>query len=184
MFARTLLALAAAFGGAAQAATLAGDGQWAVFDVALDLSGNLGWIDIDDGSALSFAFTVPDGSFGMLTVVDGGLSGDQFGLSFGPLLAPANTSAPVNNAVDSIGLDFDAALANPQYSRGVFTLGAGNYVVSGSMVASTIDPTYGPLFSTVGGIKLEVSPVPEPATLASMLAGLALMASALRRRVR
>jgi hypothetical protein len=40
------------------------------------------------------------------------------------------------------------------------------------------------LNATVGGLRLAVSPVPEPATGASLLAGLVLLGAVLRRRAR
>jgi hypothetical protein len=180
----TLLAIALSalsLGGAAQAATLPADGQWAVFDVAFDLSGNLNWIDVNDGSALSFSFSIPAGSVGTLTVVDGGFAGDQFEVLSGasPL---GTTSLPVNSYPSNVYLDFDAALADQQYSRGLFALPSGNYVISGRLALSALDDTATPLNTTVGGIRLEVSPVPEPTSLASMLLGLAAVATVMRRR--
>ncbi len=182
MIVRTVLALAAAFGSTAHAATLAADGQWATFDVAIDLSGNLGWIDIADGMPLAFSFTIAEGSFGTLTVVDGGFAGDRFEVSNGPAQVLGTTSAAVNSYPANIFLDFDAAMANLGYSRGVFTLASGSYTVSGRLITSALDDMQAALNSTVGGIRLEVSPIPEPATVASMLAGLGLLAGALRRR--
>lgn len=182
MLARTLLATALALSGAAHAGTLAADGQWTAFDVAYDLSGNLGWIDISDGSALSFNFVVPAGSVATLTVVDAGFAGDRFDISDAATGLLGSTSAAVNSYPSNVYLDFDAALANPLYSRGVFTLQSGSYVVSGVLTLSALDDTLTPLNSTVGGIRLEVSAVPEPASLASMLLGLGLVAGVLRRR--
>jgi PEP-CTERM motif len=182
MFARSLLVALAALGGAAQAATLSADGQWAVFDVAQDLSGTLGWIDITDGSALSFDFTIAAGSYGILTVVDGGFAGDRFNVSNGPNQGLGMTSEAINSYPANVFLDFEAALADPRYSRGVFTLGSGTYSITGGLLTSALDDTQTALNSTVGGIRLEVSPVPEPATVASMLAGLGVLAGALRRR--
>jgi hypothetical protein len=182
MLARTFLAAALALSGAAHAAPLAADGRWAPFDVALDLSGTLGWINIEDGSALSFDFTIPAGSVGTLTVVDGGFAGDRFEVSNGASAVLGTSSVAVNSYPANVYLDFDAALANPHYSRSVFTLGSGSYAISGRLVLSALDDTLAPLNSTVGGIKLVVSAVPEPASLASMLLGLGLVAGALRRR--
>lgn len=185
LLATSALALANAFAGftSAQAAPLAADGQWATFDVAFDLSGNLGWIDIADGSALSFTFSVSPGSVATLTVVDGGFAGDRFQLSNNGA-AFGSTSAAVNSYPANVYLDFDAALATASYSRGGFTLGAGNHRIGGSLLASAIDNTGAALNSTVGGIRLTVTAVPEAATAASLFAGLGLLAVALRRRAR
>lgn len=174
-----LLALAVL--GGAHAATLPADGQWRPFDVAFDLSGNLGWIDITDGSALSFAFVIPSGFVGTLTVVDAGFAGDRFQVSNGGS-GLGVTGAAVNSYPDSIGLDFDAAMASVGYSRATFSLPAGNYDISGVLGTSALDDSGAAINSTVGGVRLTVSPVPEPATWLSMVAGLGLVA--LRRRTR
>jgi MYXO-CTERM domain-containing protein len=173
-----LLALAPPTG--AQAATLPSDGQWLPFDVAPDLSGNLGWIDIADGSALSFTFTVPSGFVATLSVVDGGFAGDRFQVFNGASVLGA-TSAAINSYPNSIGLDFEAALVNAAYSRAVFTLPSGAYNVSGVLLASALDDTGAAINSTVGGVRLTISPVPEPASWLLTLAGVGLL-GALRRR--
>ena len=170
---------------AAQATTvdLAADAGWHLFDVTPDLAadGGLGWIDIGDGSALSFNFSVAAGTQAVLTVVDGGFSGDVFSVrSNGAALA--NTSAAANSYPDSIGLDFDAALAQPRYSRGSYVFGAGSYSVSGALAGSALDDLGAPIDATVGAVQLQVSAVPEASTLSSLLAGLGLIGFLLRRR--
>jgi hypothetical protein len=91
------------------------------------------------------------------------------------------TGTATANYPNSVGLDFDAALANPAYSRGVYSLPSGAYVITGALINSVIVGGQA-LNSTVGGIKLTVSAVPEPATVLSLLTGLGLLASRLRRR--
>jgi PEP-CTERM motif len=171
--------------GTAQATTLglAGDGAWSVFDIAQDLSaaGDLRWIDITDGSLLNFTFTVAAGTIGTLTVVDAGFAGDTFNL-FVNGSALGSTGAALNNYPVSIGLDFDAALANSDYSRGVFTFTAGSYTLGGALAQSAFDDTGTALNTTVGGLRLTVSPVPEPSTIALMLCGLGLLGVVARRR--
>jgi len=180
-FAAALLALTAA--AQAQAISLVADGQWASFDVASDLSGNLGWIDLDSAEALSFSFTVPAGHVATLTVVDAGFAGDRYTvLDQGVVLGV--TSAAVDSYPGNAYLDFGAALADTGYSRGVFLLAAGSHDIGGWMSRSALDDAGLALDSSVGGIRLTVSPVPEPATLVSMLAGLALIGLALKRRTR
>ena len=170
---------------AAQATTadLTADASWHLFDVTPDLAadGGLGWIDIGDGSALSFSFSVAAGTQAVLTVVDGGFSGDVFSVrSNGAALA--YTSAAANSYPDSIGLDFDAALAQPRYSRGSYVFGVGSYSVSGALAGSALDDLGAPINATVGAVQLQVSAVPEASTLSSLLAGLGLIGFLLRRR--
>jgi hypothetical protein len=190
MFKHTLaaLALASSLAGltAAHATTvvLPGDGSWRAFDVFVDVSGTTAWFDDlynNDGSVLSFSFTIGGGRTGVLTVVDAGFAGDRFAVTNNGV-ALGTTSAAVNNYPVNVGIDFDAALLNPDYSRGVYMLGSGSYLVSGVLSTSALDTTQTPIDATVGGLRLTVSAVPEPATLASMLAGLALIGLTLRRR--
>ena len=115
-------------------------GTWQVFDVSdlLAASGGTEWIDIADGSALSFNFVVPTGYTAHVTVVDGGFAGDRFAVSAnGTLLG--STSLPVDTQAVNVGLDFDAALADSRYSRGVFELGAGSYSLTGVLTLSATD---------------------------------------------
>lgn len=174
-------ALAALAWPAAQAAALPGDGSWVAFDVdALSAaSGGLEWIDIGTGAALSFDFAIAAGAVGTLTVVDAGFAGDRFQVYDGNALLGA-TSAAQDSFPDSLGLDFDAALADARYSRGSWTLGPGTYSISGLLLDSVVVDGV-PLDATVGGIRLSVSPIPEPAPLTMLVAGLALVAFARRR---
>jgi len=172
-------ALAVAFLGAAQATTvnLSTNGTWAEFDVDQVEFGTPNWIDIADGSDLSFAFTVPVGLTGALTVVDAGFAGDRFEV-FANTAPLGSTGAAVNSYPNSIGLDFDVALADPNYSRAVFTLAAGDYLITGRMNLSALDDLDAPIDASVGG--LNVMLVPEPATYLMLLAGLGLLT--IRRR--
>jgi hypothetical protein len=96
--------------------------------------------------------------------------------------ALANTSAAANSYPDSIGLDFDAAWAQPRYSRGSYVFSAGSYSVSGALAGSALDDLGAPINATVGAVQLQVSAVPEASTLSSLLAGLGLIGFLLRRR--
>ena len=171
---------------AAQAATAVvnTDGSWNQFDVSRDLAANggLGWIDIADGSALSFQFTVASGFVGTLTVVDTGFSGDRFGVSVNGSLAQS-TSAAINSYPSALGqADFEQALANTDYSRGVYTLAAGSYTITGNLSASALDGDGIALDATSGGLKVAVSAVPMPPSLLLMVSGLLGLAMQWRRR--
>jgi hypothetical protein len=176
------LALVAALGARAASAgdvALDIDAQWHAFDVDnfSAVSGGLEWIDLNDGSALGFSFNGPV----TLTVVDGGFAGDAFQIfDHGVLLG--QTSVASNNYPDSVVLDFDAALADPHYSRGVFQLGAGSHSITGLLAVSALDDSGAALDATVGAVR--IAAVPEPETWAMLLSGIGLIGVALRRRTR
>ena len=181
-----VLAAAAVIAAPAHATTVAlpADGSWNEFTVDNSVApayGN-GWIDFADGSPLSFSFTIAAGSVGTLTVVDAGFAGDTFAITnFGTVIGDTS-SVPTGTIEGSSVTDFDAALANPAYSQGVFTLGAGTYSISGWLLQSVLDDTGAALDSTYGGLRLSVSVVPEPTGAALLLGGLAALALVARRR--
>lgn len=159
---------------AAQATTvpLAADGSWYAFDVDLVGSGTSSWIDVaytSDFSNLSFTVTVPAGLQGLLTVVDGGFAGELYTVTVNGVVQPAMSAPGVPGA--NAFIDFDAALADPAFSRGQYVLGAGLNTITGFVNA--------PGDVSVGGLR--VSLVPEPATWATLVGGL-LWVSALARR--
>jgi hypothetical protein len=186
-------ALVAAFIAPVHAANVAlsPNGQWNPFAVD-DLVGpsyGTAWIDTETlspsyGETLNYTFTIAPGDIGMLTIVDAGFAGDTFnvtnlGSSIG---ATSSVAATTFDTAPNAGADYDAALANASFSRGVFTLGAGSYSISGSLLQSvTLDGTT-PLNATAGALKLDVSPVPESGSLALMLAGFGVLAFVARRR--
>ena len=180
LVAASVMALAA-FSPLSQAASLPSDNQWALFDIDEQSaqSGDLDWIDIGDGSALVYTFSIAAGFQGALTVVDGGFSGDRFLVIDGNTVL-GRTSLPSASYPHSIGLDFDAALADSRYSRASYVLGAGNHAITGFLIRSAVAEG-AVLNATVGALRLSVSPVPEPATLAALLAGLSLLSVVLRR---
>jgi len=178
------LAAVAAFAAPAQASpiALAADGAWNGFTVdnlaAADFG--TGWIDFADGSPLSFTFTVGAGQRGLLTVVDAGFAGDTFSITnFGAAFG-ATSSVPVGS-IAALAKDFDAAFADPAYSRGVFTLQAGSYAISGSLLQSVLDGGVA-LDSTEGAVRLSLSAIPEPSNPALLLGGLGALALVARRR--
>jgi hypothetical protein len=152
-----LLALAAVGSAHAADVTLTPNGVWYEFFV-IDPAFNLGntdlsWVDINDYSKISFGFTGAAGFHATVTVVDGAFSGD-----------------------------YDAALSNADFSRGVYGFGAGSYTVAGALFTSALDGDGAALNATVGALKLEIAPVPEGSTLAVLLAGLGVFGRLARRR--
>ena len=182
--AATLFTLAALTSAQATSVTLAPTGTWAEFFV-VDPVFNLGntdlaWVDLNDYSNISFNFTVAPGFHATVTVVDAGFSGDVFAVASNGV-ALLNTSVAPQSFPDST-LDHDAALANPDFSRGVYGFGAGTYTITGALFSSALDGDNLPLNATVGALKLEVSPVPEASTLGLLLAGLGFIGALARRR--
>lgn len=192
-----LAAVLAASSLAAQATSLhlTANEQWQAFgvDSFSSLSSGTEWIDNSDsnaagyGSPLSFTFTIADGFVGQLTVVDASMAGDTFEVFGNGQLLGATSSVPlqVYGSAPDVGYDYDAALLNSTFSRGVFTLGAGSYSVTGALAQSLmIDDGMGglsPLNATAGAIKLSVSAVPEPSSLALVFAALGVTWLASRR---
>lgn len=162
----------------AQAATLIADGAWNAFDVdeLTSASTGLEWIDLD-GNALSFDFTLTESAY--LKVVDAGFAGDRFNVyDNGNLLD--QTSVAVNTYPASVGLDFDQAFANSDYSRGVFLLSAGSHSITGLLSQSALDDSSSLINATVGAVSLTAVPLPAAAWL--YLTGTALMGLVSRRR--
>lgn len=167
---------------AAQAAPLAADNQWnaLLVDDLTASSFGLEWID-DAGAALHFNFSIAAGFVGRLTVLDTGFSGDEFRVYNGAVLLGTTSAAVDGDVTGAITFEPAEALANPNFSRGQFWLGAGVHDVTG-MLSRSLAVGGVPLNATIGALRLEVSPVPEPATLATLLAGLSLLTVWLRRR--
>ena len=185
-FAFAALAIACAFAAPAQAAavSLTGDGAWNEFTVddQLATDGGTEWISTADGSPLSFLVTIAPGTVGTLTVVDAGFAGDTFRLTNYGSAFGQTSGVPQGSLADPTVIDFDLALADPRFSSGVFTLAAGTYSLSGSLLQSVLLAPGVPLDSTYGGLRLDItSAVPEPATTALLAAGLALVGLRSRR---
>jgi hypothetical protein len=155
------------------------DGTWysAYTDVAE--SGTQAWFDIDGNHSdtVSFDFTTSQSVW--LTVVDAGFTGDTFQIFDGATLL-GTTSAPGLASYPDATYDFDAALADVNFSRGTFLLSAGAHHITGFLAQSALDGTT-PINATFAGVKLEAAPVPEPSSWALALAGLACVVVVARR---
>jgi hypothetical protein len=182
LLAAGLLSLAALGGARANDFTITADGLWNPFDVS-DLesaSHGLEWITLGDGSAATFTFTIDAGQTAILTVVDTQYAGDRFNVYANATLLGI-TSEGVDTAPNSVGRDaFDAALADSNYSRGVYSFSAGTYTVTGDLARSALFGGF-VLNATPGAVKLEIAAVPELSTGAMLLAGMAAMGLAGRR---
>ena len=185
------LALVAAAAAAPAHATdfaLAANGAWQPFSVDSLIANSFGteWIDDSNGSALIFTFTIGAGSIGSLTVVDGGFAGDTFKITnFAGVIGATSAVAPVVydfNAPPPSSLDFDANLASPYYSHGLFTLGAGTYRIGGYLDQSVLFSDGSRLDATAGAVRLTVSSVPEPSVYAMLLSCLGVMGWLVRRQ--
>ena len=172
------------------------DGSWYAFTVdALSAqSGGVEWIDSDydlsggagDFQALSFTFTVADKA--ILKLVDIYGAGDTYNLAItSASVTSAYTSSSVtardlNDAVLPFNASFDGAFADSaNFSQLTLTLGAGTYTVTGSLLQSvTADGVA--LNSTAGG--LSITAVPEPTSLALVLAAAGVVGVVSRRRAR
>ena len=183
------LVACAAIAGPAPAASIAitGNNAWHAFAVdslLAPIAQPRSWID-DSGELLAFTFSIGAGSSGTLTVVDAGFAGDVFAVRNFATLLGSTSAVPVGTfgASNNIGTDFDAALADPTFSRGTFLLGPGDYSIAGTLTQSVLLDGIA-LDATAGAVRLAIAaPIPEPSSLALMLAGLATAGAVARRRL-
>ena len=166
---------------AAHADTLNVYDQWVEFSVSKVLTGNLDWANFD-GHALRFDFSVAEGFVATLSVVDAGWSGDRFTVTDKGQQLGVTSMAVDGDLNGPTTVDYEQAFADNNFSRGVFTLGAGQHSISGFLSTSLVHPEFGPLDATLGAVRLQVSAVPEPASVATLLAGLSLLSAMLRRK--
>lgn len=182
-------AMLAAMQASATTINAVADGRWYQFDADeyASTSGGLEWIDgiVDseglysgDGSELGFTFTLTNAA--TLTVVDAGFGGDEFRVTVNG--QNYFTSTPSATDFNSIGTDFDAALADSQrFSYLNLLLNPGTYTVSGELLASALDEYGSPINATVGGLR--VSEVPVPAAAWLFISAIAAGAGFVRRRL-
>jgi hypothetical protein len=156
----------------AETVTLQPNGQWSAFDVDTSASNSGGpeWIALS-GDPLTFHFELLKPT--TLDVVDGGFSGDVFKVydNNGTTLLGQTSSAVNNSYPASVGLNFDAAFANSNYSKGSFLLGAGTHNITGLLWVSALDNTGQPIYASVGAVRLNIPAVPEPETVWLLLTG-------------
>lgn len=157
IIATSIAALASAPAFAETALTV--DGGWQYFSF-----GNVG----SSFSNQPFTFTLTESA--VLRVTDAYLSGDQFEV-FGNGTSLGLTSTPTLGF--DLGGDYDAAFASDNFSHGQWTLAAGTYSITGLTVLSPYSS---------GGAAISLSAVPEPGSIALMLAGVAVLGARLKRR--
>ncbi|MCH8178811.1 MAG: PEP-CTERM sorting domain-containing protein [Proteobacteria bacterium] len=191
-FVAAAVALSAAAAQAATVIPVAQDGSWNAFTVdALSTSAAnaLNWIDTDyspaagDADTLSFSFTVADKA--ILRVVDLFAAGDVFNVSITSaagtqlLGTSAVTARDLGDAVLPFAGTVAEAWGNVDFSQLEVVLGAGTYTVTGSLLQSVTDGGFA-LNSTAGS--LSVTAVPEPTSLALVLAAVGVVGLVSRRR--
>src|SRR5262249_46369686 len=90
------------------------------------------------------------------------------------------TSAAPNSYPNSVGLNFDAALASGNYSTATFLLAAGQHDLTGLLSQSALDNASQQINATVGALRL--APVPPPGAALLLLSGGGLLSAFARRR--
>ncbi len=145
--------------------------------VTLNIDG--GWDRFSFGAVGSFALKVWDftlGSAARLSITDGFFSGDQFDVMLNGVSAGL-TSAPVQG-LTSLGQNYDAAFADPDFSSRSFLLAPGAYTLRLLVTARSGTDTR----LHLGAVRLDTSPIPVPATGALLLSALGIAVWLRRRR--
>ena len=149
--------------GVAQATVLFPGGGWSAF--------SFDGVGVPFADSFTFTLTAPT----MFNITDAFADGDQFDIVINGVDKGA-TSTPLADGT-SVGADYNAAFASPKFSHGSYTLGPGEYTVTGS-------PLLSPFGSGGGAVELVAvaSGAPEPAAWAMMLIGLGGVGAAIRAR--
>lgn len=156
-------ALVAAGSAHARTINLVADGGWERFAFGA----------IGTTVSRDYSFTLAQNA--VLTVVDSFFAGDILEV-FSNGASLGQTSAPLAGTTNH-GMNFDAALADGDFSSAAFLLGPGSYNVSLAVLGRS--PGGG---NHIGAIRLDLAAVPLPAAGAMLLSGLGLGAFLRRRR--
>jgi hypothetical protein len=186
LIAAGLLAVAGLTSAHAVTVAVSPGGGWQEFvvdDPQFSIAGSdLAWHDPEGNGDIFFTFTIAAGQIGTLTVVDAGFAGDRFHVVSNGV-ALADTAAAVNSYPIATAV-LDDALADTNFSRGIYAFSAGSYTITGSLAVSALDDASAALNSTNGALELEVAAVPEAPTLSLLMAGLGVVGLLARRRAR
>jgi len=110
-----------------------------------------------------------------LDVLDLFIAGDQFAVYDNAVLL-GDTSVPTNTGYAACSNDIGCALADANYSQGIWSLGAGGHAI-------TIDVIQNAVTSPTGGAAvLEATSVPEPSSLLLLGIGLLGLGGTVRRK--
>lgn len=150
--------------GSASAVTLNIDSGWDRF----------GFGAVGTSASPTFTFTLT--GYGLLSIVDGFLSGDRFEV-FVNSVSQGLTSLPVQGTT-TVGQNYDAAIADSNYSNWSRRLGPGSYLVSLMVKQRSGTDTR----IHLGGIRLDTAPVPVPAAGLMLLTALGMGAFVKRRQ--
>lgn len=139
----------------------------ATVDLALD--GDIVEFFFDD-VAWDDEFTVDISEPAFLVVTDLFISGDIFEVFVDDVSVGLTSDVP-SDAGLSVGVDFEAAVLDPNFSSGVFALGAGTFTITG-LVEQSADGFTGGSAAIALSSTDPTAPIPLPASGFLLLAGL------------
>jgi hypothetical protein len=112
----------------------------------------------------------------VLTVTDLFLEGDQFQV-FDNSVSLGDTSVPLNTGLNPCTNNIGCALANSDYSTGVFDVGGGDHSITIEVIQNALGSANG-----AAALSVDAAPTPEPGTMVLFGAGLGLLGLVRRRR--